>query len=74
MPATSPSTNAKPARRFLGWRISALAAVTGAMTGPGQTIGVSVSINPLIAELGLTRPQVSAAYLIGTLVGAILLL
>ncbi|MCY4368541.1 MAG: MFS transporter [bacterium] len=50
-----------------------MAAVTGAMTGPGQTIGVSVSIDPLIAELGLTRPQVSAAYLVGTLAGAALL-
>ena len=44
------------------------------MTGPGQTIGVSVSIDPLIAELGLSRSQVSAAYLIGTLAGAMLLL
>ena len=44
------------------------------MTGPGQTIGVSVSIDPLIAELGLSRSEVSAAYLIGTLGGAIALL
>ncbi|MDE0171002.1 MAG: MFS transporter [bacterium] len=44
------------------------------MTGPGQTIGVSVSIDPLIAELGLSRSQVSAAYLVGTLAGAMLLL
>ena len=41
---------------------------------PAQTIGVSVSFDPLIAEMALSRPQVSAAYLIGTLVGAILLL
>ena len=64
----------KPARRFLGWRIAGLAAIAGAMTGPGQTIGVSVAIDPLIAELGLSRPQVSAAYLIGTLAGAAALL
>ena len=61
---------AKPARRFLDWRIAGLATITGAMTGPGQTIGVSVSIDALIAELGLSRPQVSAAHLIGTLAGA----
>ena len=73
MAETSPSAAAKPPRRFLGWRISGLAAITGAMTGPGQTIGVSVSIDPLISELGLTRPQVSAAYLVGTLAGAALL-
>ena len=74
MPIVSRSGITEPARRFLGWRIAALATITGAMTGPGQTIGVSVSIDPLIAELGLGRPQVSAAYLIGTLAGAIALL
>ena len=74
MPAVTPSGVGQPARRFLGWRIAGLATITGAMTGPGQTIGVSVSIDPLIAELGLSRPQVSAAYLIGTLAGAALLL
>ena len=74
MPAPAPPDVAEPLRRFLGWRIAGLAVITGAMTGPGQTIGVSVSINPLIAELGLSRPQVSAAYLIGTLAGAAALL
>jgi len=39
-------------------------------TGPGQTVGVSLFIDPLIDELGLTRPSVSTAYLIGTLAGA----
>ena len=74
MPTVSDSGSSRPARRFLGWRIAGLATITGAMTGPGQTIGVSVSIDPLIAELGLSRAQVSAAYLIGTLAGAVLLL
>ena len=74
MPADPPSDAAEPARRFLGWRIAGLAVITGAMTGPGQTIGVSVSIDPLIAELGLSRPQVAAAYLIGTLAGGAALL
>ena len=74
MSVASPSGVTRPARRFLGWRIAGLATITGAMTGPGQTIGVSVSIDPLIAELGLSRSQVSAAYLIGTFAGAMLLL
>lgn len=74
MPAAPPSDFTKPVRRFLGWRIAGLATITGAMTGPGQTIGVSVTIDPLIAELGLSRSQVSAAYLVGTLAGAALLL
>ena len=74
MSVVSPSGAAEPGLPFLGWRIAGLATITGAMTGPGQTIGVSVSVDPLIAELGLSRPQVSAAYLIGTLAGACLLL
>ncbi|UQA96343.1 MFS transporter [Streptomyces halobius] len=40
------------------------------MTAPGQTTGVSVFIDPLIADLGINRTQVSTAYLVGTLVGA----
>jgi MFS family permease len=61
-------------RHFIGWRIAVLATITGAMTGPGQTIGVSVFVDPMIAGLDLTRSQVSTAYLIGTLVGAAALL
>lgn len=58
------------ARRFPGWRILGLAIVTAALTGPGQTIGVSVFVDHLISDLGLTRSTVSTAYLIGTLTAA----
>ncbi|NNC93705.1 MAG: MFS transporter [Acidimicrobiia bacterium] len=67
-------TQTKPTvRRFAGWRIVVLATITAAMTGPGQTIGVSVFVDPLIDALTLTRSQVSTAYLIGTLLGAMAL-
>ncbi|MEX2550364.1 MAG: MFS transporter [Nitriliruptoraceae bacterium] len=56
--------------RFSGWRIVAVAAVALGMTGPGQTVGISVFIDPMIEALGLSRSQVSGAYLIGTLSGA----
>lgn len=55
---------------FAGWRILALAIVTSAMTGPGQTIGVSVFIDPMVEALSLSRSAVSTAYLVGTLTGA----
>jgi MFS family permease len=58
---------------FLGWRMVALAAVALGMTGPGQTVGVSVFIDPMMASLGLSRSAVSAAYLLGTLGGAFVL-
>jgi MFS family permease len=60
----------RPATRFSGWRIVVLAAVALGMTGPGQTVGVSVFVDPMMAALELTRSQVATAYLVGTLVGA----
>ena len=58
---------------FLGWRMVALAAITGAMTGPGQTVGVSVFIDHFIEDLGISRSQVSTTYLVGTLAAALVL-
>ena len=46
------------------------ASVMMAMTAPGQTIAVSVFVDPMIVGLDLTRSQMSVAYLIGTLGGA----
>ena len=60
-------------RDFLGWRIALLATITAALTGPGQTIGVSVFVDPMIETLGLTRSELSTAYLVGTLLGAMAL-
>ncbi len=58
-------------RHFSGWRILALATLTGALTGPGQTLGVSVFVDHFIEDLSLSRSQVSTAYLVGTLVAAL---
>ncbi|MFW6692831.1 MFS transporter [Streptomyces sp. MAR4 CNX-425] len=41
-----------------------------ALSAPGQTHGVSLFIDPLIADLDISRTQISTAYLTGTLVGA----
>ena len=49
------------------------AVVTAAFTGPGQTIGVSVFIDHFVDDLSLARSQVSTAYLLGTLTGALML-
>ncbi len=53
-----------------GWIILAWASITAALTGPGQTIGVSVFIDFFVDDLSLSRSQVSGAYLVGTLAGA----
>jgi MFS family permease len=68
---TTPVAYHNSTRRFAGWRILVLATLTGALTGPGQTIGVSVFVDWLIADLGLTRSQVSLAYLVGTVTAAL---
>ncbi len=74
MAMTSVAAIAGRSGHFLGWRMVALATITGALTGPGQTIGVSVFVDPMIGALSLTRSEVSTAYLIGTLLGAVALL
>ena len=57
-------------RSFYGWRILGLAIITGGLTGPGQTLGVSVFVDQFISDLGMSRSEVSTAYLIGTLIAA----
>lgn len=61
---------ADPAVPFLGWRMVALAALMLGLTGPGQTVGVSVFVDPMMAALDITRSELSAAYLVGTLVAS----
>ncbi len=51
--------------------VLAIATVTAVLTGPGQTIGVSVFIDPMRDELGISRSQIGTAYLIGTLIGSL---
>ncbi|PKQ14372.1 MAG: MFS transporter, partial [Actinobacteria bacterium HGW-Actinobacteria-8] len=53
---------------MVGFSALALAA-----TGPGQTVGISLFIDPLIEELGVSRSSISTSYLLGTLAGAIAL-
>lgn len=77
MAASPTEVSSTPTRRQLGldggFTILAVAIVTSVLTGPGQTIGVSVFIDHFVEDLNLTRSQVSTAYLIGTLSGAALL-
>lgn len=62
-----------PQRGFYGWRMVVFASIALALTGPGQTAGISVFVDPLIADLDITRTQLTTAYMIGTLVGALAL-
>ncbi|WP_046471736.1 MFS transporter [Allosalinactinospora lopnorensis] len=50
-----------------------MSATVLALSGPGQTVGISVFVDHIIADLEISRSAVSTAYLIGTLGGAVAL-
>lgn len=58
---------------FYGWIVLAVATLGMMMTIPGQTVGVSIFLDGIIADLGLSRSEVSTLYLIGTLTGSLVL-
>ena len=51
----------------------ALATITMGLTGPGQTIGVSVFIDHFTTDLDIEKSWVTAGYLVGTLCGSLAL-
>ena len=50
-----------------------LAGLVGAMTGPGQSIGVSAFRSAMVEDLGTTDTALSTAYMLGTLAASTLL-
>ena len=58
---------------FYGWVILVVTTIGVIMSIPGQTAGVSVFTDHLIAATGLSRLALSNAYLIGTLASGLLL-
>lgn len=56
-----------------GWVVLGASTIGMAMTIPGQTIGVSVFLDSIIADLGLSRSVVSGAYTVGTLAASLAL-
>jgi len=58
---------------FYGWIVAAAGAVGLVASVPGQTMGVSVFTEPLMGVLGLTRGQLSFAYMAGTLCSGLVL-
>ncbi len=58
---------------YYGWVIVIASTIGVVMSIPGQTMGVSVFTEPLMAALGLTSVQLSAAYMVGTILSSFLL-
>ena len=55
---------------YYGWVILAVSSAAGFMSGPGQTYGVSVFVDPIIDDLGLSRTMVAGLYTAGSLTAA----
>jgi len=55
---------------YYGWVVLLAATIGMFMTTPGQTLGVSVFLDKIIADLGLSRAAVSSMYTVGTLAGS----
>lgn len=58
---------------YYGWIILAAGTLGLLMTTPGQTVGVSVFLDSIIEDLGLSRSLVSLLYLLGTFSGSLIL-
>ena len=58
---------------YYGWIILAAATFGLMMTTPGQTVAVSVFIDRIIPDLGVTRTTVSLMYTFATLLGSLAL-
>jgi OFA family oxalate/formate antiporter-like MFS transporter len=58
---------------FYGWVVLGASTLGIAMSIPGQTMGISVFTDHLIEVCGLSRLELSNAYLVGTVVSGLLL-
>lgn len=56
-----------------GWVVLAAAALGMIMTTPGQTVGVAVFLDRILADLGVSRATASGLYTLGTLAGSLAL-
>lgn len=65
--------SAKKSPFYYGWIVLVAGSLGILFSIPGQTMGISVYTDHLIRNLGLTRIQISTAYMIGTLSSALLM-
>jgi OFA family oxalate/formate antiporter-like MFS transporter len=58
---------------YYGWVVLVISTVGVVMSVPGQTMGISVFTDSLLDVTGLTRLQLSNAYLVGTVASGLML-
>ena len=58
---------------FYGWVIWLLSVLGFLISIPGQTMGMAVFTDPFLEAFGMTRTELSLAYLFGTIVSSFFL-
>ncbi len=58
---------------FYGWVIVAVSTMSIIFSMPGQTVGIGIFTDYIIAALDITRHQLSLAYMIGTITSGLIL-
>lgn len=64
----------KAKQPFAGWRMLTIAGLAVFFTGPAQTYGISVFVQPMTEDLGISQSLFSTVYSLGTLASAIVLM
>ncbi len=59
-----------PNPRFYGWVIVGIGVLCSMLSSPGQSFALSLYLEPLMADLGLTRLQLSSVFAMATLAAA----
>ncbi|MCZ6628318.1 MAG: MFS transporter [SAR324 cluster bacterium] len=68
--SSSPLIEAIGRRVYYGWVMVGMGFVGMFASGVGQSFTVSVFVNPIIDDLGISRTSISSAYTLGTLTAA----
>ncbi len=58
---------------FYGWVILVVATIGILVSAPGQTMGVSTFTDYLLENIGISRDQISTAYMFGTIASSLIL-
>jgi sugar phosphate permease len=59
-----------PNPTYYGWAIVGLGFLSSALTSPGQSFVISLYLEPVMADLGLSRVEISSLYAMATLAAA----
>jgi MFS family permease len=62
-----------PNPRFYGWAVVGVGFLCSALSSPGQSFAISLYLDHLIADFGISRVELSSLYAVATLVAAVCL-